>query len=222
MSDLPSPWDTPAPAGSDLEVADRPGGLQRPRAGGGLELTPAERMARKRNRRWLLGISIPSVAVLLLALLASRQAQNNQPTAPTVAPPAGYRVHNDGYFSYAVPSQWSNNPLFTDQGGDVDTSGASGWAAEHIGFRRDAPVLGEAPPASLEDFGMPHPEPYSLAGGHPITVHGAAAAFGYTMTRPGFSAQVVNAWTTSYDVEIWLVIHAPAPVAARILASLRA
>ncbi len=220
MSDLPSPWDGPQ-TGSDLEVAERPGGLDRARPRG-LELTPAELTARRRNRRWMLGIAIPSVVVLVLALLASRQAERNQPSAPTVPPPAGYSVHNDGYFSYVVPSAWSTNPDFTDQAGDVDTSGKTGWAAEHIGFRHSAPVIGETPPASLRAFGMPRPEPYSLTAGHPVAVRGAAAAFAYTMTRPGFSATVIDAWMTRYDVEIWLVVHAPAPVTARILDSLQA
>lgn len=222
VSNTPSPWDSSPNSGADLELADRPGSLDRRRSGRGLELTPAEKTARRRNRRWLLGISIPSVVVLVLALLASNRAQNNEPTAPTVPAPAGYRIHNDGYFSYVVPSQWSNNLEFTDQVGDVDTSGGSGWAAEHIGFRHSAPVLGETPPTSLRAFGIAHPEPFALTGGHPITVPGAATAFAYTMVRPGFSASVVDAWTTRYDVEIWLVVHAPVPVADQILSSLRA
>ncbi len=221
MSDVPSPWDSSPEAGSDLEVADRAGGLTRRRPGG-LELTPPELAARRRNRHWLLGIAVPSVVVLVLALVASNRAQHNQPTAAAVAAPAGYKVHNDGYFSYVVPSQWSNNLEFTDQVGDVDTSGQSGWAAEHIGFLHSPPVLGETPPSSLRAFGIPQPMPFSLTNGHPIAVRGAAVAFAYTMTRPGFSASVVDAWMTRYDVEIWLVVHAPAQVSTQILDSLQA
>lgn len=204
---------------SDIERVESRAGLER-RPWSRLDLTPAERVARRRNRRWMLVIVVPSIIVLAVALMASGRAEHNEPSGPHLSAPAGYKVQNDGYFSYAVPSQWSNDPANTDSTGDVDTAGRSGFAAEHIGYRTGPPVLGEAPPASLRAFGAPQPQPYRLTGGHPVSVKGAAVAFSYTMTRPGFSATVIDAWTTKTYVEMWLVVHAPADVTNQILATL--
>ncbi len=170
----------------------------------------------------MLFVAVPSIAVLLVALLVSGQSAKQQPSGPSITAPTGYQVHKDGYFSYVVPTQWSTNGEFTDSTGDVDTSGLSGWAAEHIGYRTRPPVIGEPRPASLEAFGMPQPEPYQLTGGHPVAVPGAAVAFSYTMTRRGFEATVIDAWTSRYDVEIWLVVHAPSAVTSQIIRSLTA
>ena len=221
MSDLPDPWDAPDTHSSEIGLAPRSSSLERRRPRG-LELTPEEKVARRRNRKWMLFVAVPSIAVLLVALLVSGQAAKQQPSGPSISAPAGYQVHRDGYFSYVVPAQWSTNGEFTDSTGDVDTSGRSGWAAEHIGYRTTPPVIGEARPASLEAFGMARPEPYQLTGGHPVAIPGAAVAFSYTMTRPGFEATVIDAWTHKYDVEIWLVVHAPSPVTAQIVHSLTA
>lgn len=221
VSDLPGPRDRPDEPSAEVSLADRPGDLER-RSSRGLELTPAERVARRRNRRWLLGIAVPSVAVLALALVTSGKAESNQPRGPAITAPAGYVVHRDGYYSYVVPAGWAPNVEFTDSTGDVDTSGPDGWAAEHIGYRTGPPVIGEPQPASLRAFGISQPQPYQLSGGHPIAVPGASVAFAYTMTRPGFSATVVDAWSDRSSVEIWLVIHAPSAVTSRILGSLSA
>lgn len=210
MSDLP----TPASSGpADLYPARRPGGLA---------LTPDQLVARKRNRRWMLMIAVPSVIVLVLALVASAIAESNSPSGPKVVAPRGYQAVNDGYFSYVVPSSWPTNPSYTDSAGDVEHSGPTGWAAEHIGFRTTAPVLGEARPSSLAAFGMPRPEPYALTAGHPIQVAGAAGGFSYDMTRPGgFHATVVDAWDSHHGVELWLVVNAPAAITAQILSHLK-
>lgn len=221
VSDLPGRWDRTDESSSEVSLAERPGGLERRRSGG-LELTPAEMAARRRNRRWLLGIAVPSVAVLALALVTSGKAAENQPSGPAITAPGGYKVHRDGYYSYVVPAGWAQNAEFTDSTGDVDTSGPDGWAAEHIGYRAGPPVIDEPQPPSLRAFGISQPQPYRLSGGHPIAVPGASAAFAYIMTRPGFSANVVDAWSDRSGVEIWLVIHAPAAVTTRILGSLSA
>ncbi len=55
-----------------------------------------------------------------------------------------------------------------------------------------------------------------------LAVPGADVAFAYTMVRPGFRADVVDAWSSRSGVEIWLVVHASDAVSARILASLAA
>lgn len=221
MSELPGRWDRTDEPSAEVSVAEQPGALERPR-GRGLDLSPEERVARRRNRRWMLGIAVPTIAVLILALLASARAEKNQPSGPAISAPAGYRVHRDGYFSYVVPSGWTENLEFTDSAGDVDTSGPDGWAGEHIGYRSGPPVIGEAQPVSLRAFGISKPQPYHLGGGHPISVPGADVAFAYTMTRPGFQADVVDAWSSRSGVEIWLVVHAPAAVSTRILGSLAA
>jgi hypothetical protein len=189
----------------------------------GLDLTPAERRQRRSNRRWMAVITIVSIGILTAALIATAVYNSNEPSGPAIKAPPGFHTENDGYFSYVVPSAWANNPSFTDQAGDVDTSGPSGFAAEHIDYRVTAPVLGEAQPASLQSFGQAKPTPYQLAGGHPITVKGAAAALSFTMTRPdGFRAVLVDAWDARAGVELWLEVSAPAAETDTVLASLQA
>jgi hypothetical protein len=193
------------------------------RRGRGLELTPAEHQAVRRNRRWMLAFFVPSVALLVLALIASAVAESNQPRGPKAVAPPGYKAVRDSYYSYAVPAGWSTNGIYTDQTGDVDTSGPSGWAGEHIGYRAAPPVLGEAPPVSVEAFGVAQPAPYTIAGGHAVRVPGAAAAFEYTFSRAdGFRAVAVDVWSARTGVELWLVVHAPAGETGVILSSLTA
>jgi hypothetical protein len=188
----------------------------------GLALTPEERAARRSNRRWLLGLTIFGIAMLGAALIASAVANDNEPTGPKLTAPPGYRVISDSYFAYVVPGTWTNNPGFTDQAGDVDTSGPSGWAGERRGYLATAPALGEAPPSSLEAFGMPRPEPFQLTGGHPLTVKGAATAYEYTATRPGgWAATVIDAYDSRAGVELWLMIEASPDVTTRIVSSLQ-
>ncbi|MBV9661781.1 MAG: hypothetical protein JO337_11545 [Acidimicrobiales bacterium] len=205
---------------SDLPVHPGASSTERPP---GLALTPAERQARTRNRQWLLIIVIVSVVLLVLALAASAVAESNTPSAPSAVPPAGYQTVNDGYFSYAIPSGWSVNQLYTDSAGDSYRSGSGEWAGEHIGFRGSAPVVGEPQPETLAAFGMNRPQPYTLTGGHPIDVPGAAAAFRYDLTRPGgFRATAIDAWNSRYGVELWLVVDAPSGVTEQIVSHLRA
>lgn len=187
----------------------------------GLDLTPEEIRVRRSNRRWLLGLAVPSIAILALALIASGVAERNQPNGPRASAPAGYKAVRDGYYSYVVPVAWSTNPAYTDSAGDVDTAGPSGWAAEHIAYRATPPAPGEAPPTVLEAFGMPSPTPFQLVGGHPVDVPGATSAFAYTMTRPGgFQATVIDAWSVHTAVELWLVVHAPAATTQAVVGSL--
>ena len=224
MSDVPSRWPEPAPDRPRFDLQRAPSGVEADRhKDRGLDLTPEEVEARRRNRRWMLGIAVPSVAVLVAALVATGVAQHNEPTAPEVPVPAGYTHHNDGYYSYGVPKSWSDNPANTDSVGDVESSGPGGFAGEHIGYRTGPPVIGEAQPASLQAFGQPRAEPYTLSGGHPVSVPGAAAAIEYDVTRPGgYTATAVDAWSAHTGVELWLMVHAPADVTATLLTTLRA
>lgn len=187
----------------------------------GLDLTPAERMRRRSNRRWMIGVGGGSVLILAAALAVSAIEAARAPSGPQIAVPAGYQAVNDGYFSYAVPLSWSTNPAYTDQAGDVETSGPSGWAGQHIDYLVHAPLLGEAPPSALGAFGQAAPSPLSLAGGHTIAVKGASIAYEYQASRPnGFHAVVINAWTSNQDVELWLIVYAPPAQTSQILDTL--
>jgi hypothetical protein len=203
----------------ELELAERSSALER--SWRHLPLTPEEHQARRRNRRWLLVVFCSSVGLLIAALVASGIAQSNEPTGPKISVPAGYKAVNDGYFSYAVPASWSTNPTYTDSAGDMDTAGPTGWAGEHISYRTTAPAAGEAPPAVLDAFGVPRPEPIHLADAAPIDVRGAEAAYSYQVTRPGgFRATAVDAWDSRHGVELWLLVDASPAITASILGSL--
>ena len=220
MTELPSEWEPPPDGRSDLSRRDFPVDPYKAR---GLDFTPEELVARKRNRRWMLGLAVSSIVVLVLALIASGVAQSNQPKGPHLTPPPGYKVVTDGYFGYVVPKSWTTSQEYSDNVGDIDTTGTSGWAGEHVAYRLDAPVSGEVPPVSLQAFGLPRPKSFQLTGGHPTTVIGAATAYAYTMTRPGgFVASVVDAWDARAGIEIWLVVKASPTVTDQVMSSLRA
>jgi hypothetical protein len=189
----------------------------------GLDLTPAERLRRRSNRRWMVGLAVGSILLLGAALLVSAIETSREPNGPSISAPAGYQVVKDGYFSYVVPKSWSTNQAYTDQAGDVDTSGTSGWAGQHIDYLLHAPTLQATPPAALQAFGQPAPSPFTLTQGHEITVKGASVAFEYRASRPGgFHAVVVHAWSSATDVELWLMVDAPAAQSSVILNSLAA
>jgi hypothetical protein len=189
----------------------------------GLALTPAEVAARRSNRRWMLILVGVSAVILGLGLVSMDVASSNEPTGPHITAPAGFKVENDSYFAYLVPTSWSNNPAGTDETGDVETSGPSGWVGEHIAYFRTTPQMGERPPLSLEAFQEPRPEPFRLSGGEALAVKGASGAFEYQATRPGgFHAVVVDAWSDATGVELWLMVDAPPAVTSRLLGSLTA
>jgi hypothetical protein len=221
------PWDDGFSSGVPDRLPARPDGRDLPAVDRhrerGLDLTPEEVAARRSNRRWMLALAVSSIIILALALVATGVFVSNEPSGPKVAVPPGYRAVNDGYFSYTVPSTWANNPANTDQAGDVDTSGPSGFAGEHIDYRRTAPPLGAAPPLALRAFGVSRPTPFDLTGARLITVPGTTAAFRYVATRTGgFRATVVNAYDNRAGVELWLMIQAPPDVTEQILSSLQA
>lgn len=189
----------------------------------GLDLTPAERLRRRSNRRWMVGLAAGSAFIVGAALLVSAIETSREPNGPSISAPAGYKVVKDGYFSYAVPKAWSTNQAYTDQAGDVDTSGPSGWAGQHIDYLLHAPTLQATPPVALQAFGQAVPSPFTLTQGHEIPVKGASVAFEYQASRPGgFHAVVVHVWSSATDVELWLMVDAPSAQSAVILASLEA
>jgi hypothetical protein len=215
-------WDGDQPAAGSLVRQPAGPGIDRHRSHG-LELTPEERRARRINRRWLVGLAVPSILILLLALIASAVAEHNQPSGPNIPLPAGYQAIRDGYFTYAVPKAWPNSALYSDNAGDLVNTGPGGWAGQHVDFSRNSPTLGETPPTPLQAFGMPGPEPFQLTGGHATTVKGAAVAWAYLATRPGgFRATVIDAYDAAAAVEIWLMVVAPPGVAGQIVSSLAA
>jgi len=194
------------------------GALERRQSG---ELTPAEVASRRRNRRWMGLVLAPSLVIGAVALIAAFVASSGGSSVHPLDVPPGFQAVSDGYFAYAVPSSWSQDSAYTDDVGDLDTQGSTGWAAEHVGARPDPPVPSETPPASLSTFGESRPTPYRLSAATPTHVTGAKAAFRYTLTRPGFQATAVDAWQSGSGAEMWLLVDADPSTTAAILDSLR-
>ena len=179
-----------------------------------VELTPAERVLRRRNRRLMLFIAIPAVVVGVVALIAALLADNSSPKVTPASVPAGYQAVSDGYFGYAVPSGWSTDSLFTDNVGDLETSGSSGWVAEHLA-PRDTPLSAGAPPPSVfRALGVTSP----ASPERTVPVSGAAGAYLY---RFG-DKTAVDAWRSSAGTEVWILISASPQITSQILSSLRA
>ena len=220
VSDAP---DHPEPNGSEP-------GLPEPIESGALparrrryELTPAERALRRKNRRWLLVIGVPAIVLGGAALIAAVLADSSTSSVHPLSVPAGYKAVSDGIFAYAVPASWSTSTLYSDNVGDLDTAGASGWAAEHVDTRATAPSLGEPPPNVFQAFGQDKPSAFQVTAGEPAEVSGADTAFRYVITRPGgFEAAALDVWQSSSNAEIWLLVDAPPTTTAQILATLRA
>jgi hypothetical protein len=165
-------------------------------------------------------IIVPIVLLTAITLVTVMRAGSNPVPVKPLSVPSGYAPSTDGYFAYAFPASWSTNNIYSDNTGDNDLSGPSGWVAEHVGVRDSAPVVGETPPSTLKAFGMPRPTPYTLTGGTPVSVPGAVA-LRYTMTRPGgFEATVIDAWRSGVGAEIWLVVHADPATTRTIVSSL--
>jgi hypothetical protein len=204
------------------ELPTRPdGGALEPRKSG--ELTPLEVAIRRRNRRWMGFVLFPSLIIGGVALIAAVVAgSGGSSIRPAQVTPPGYRtVSQDGYFAYVVPSAWSESAAYTDDVGDLDTQGQTGWVAEHVDARPGPPTAGETPPTSFATFGESRPIPYHIGPAVGITVRGATVAYRYLLTRPGgFQATAVDAWQASTGAEIWLLVDADATTTSTILASL--
>jgi hypothetical protein len=202
-------------------IRQPPGGAIDRNRSRGLDFTPEELQARRSNRRWMVGLAVGGIAILAGALAATAIANGNQPSGPRQTAPPGYQTVYNDYFSFVVPKTWTNNGSFTDGAGDVENSGPTGFAAQHIDFLRTPPTLGQTPPAAFQSLGTAHPAPFTLSGGHPVQVKGASTAFAYTATRPGgFTGSVIDAYDYRAAVELWLLVSGPADVTATVLNSL--
>lgn len=165
----------------------------------------------------------PSLVIGALALIVAVVASSKGPSVHPVQVPPGYQAISDGYFAYAVPSTWSQSSAYTDDVGDLDNQGSSGWAAEHVGAKASPPVAGETPPSSFATFGEERAVPYHLGAASPTQVKGASVAYRYTLTRPGgFEATAVDAWQSRTGAEIWLLVYADPATTSTVLASLQA
>ena len=185
-------------------------------------LTPIEIAARRKNRRWMGLVVAPSLLIGAAALIAAVVAGAKSPSVQPAQVPAGYRAVSDGYFAYAVPSSWTQSGAYSDDVGDLDTQGTSGWVGEHVSARATPPTAGEAAPASFATFGETRPTPYRMGPPVPVTVAGATVAYRYVMTRPGgFAATAVDAWRSATGAELWLVVDADPATTSAILASLK-
>jgi hypothetical protein len=166
-------------------------------------------------------IAVPALILGAGALVAALMAGSGGSSVHPLRVPPGFRAVSDGYFAYAVPATWSQSSAYTDNVGDLDTQGASGWAAEHLAGRTTPPGPNPAAPAAFATFGEPRPVPYQLGPATPVQVKGAAVAYRYPFTRPdGFHAVAVDAWQSGSGAEIWLLVHADTATTAAVISSL--
>lgn len=201
------------------EPRDATAGLE-PRRGA--ELTPAERQMRRRNRKLMAWVAVPGLLLGAAALAASLAAGGGSPVPRPLSVPPGYQAVNDGVFAYAVPRTWSKNLAYSDDTGDLDYSGADGWAGEYLGAKASAPTADERPPASFAVFGQARATPYTMGPAQPTEVAGATVAYRYQVSRPGgFTAVAIDAWRSSSGAQIWLLVHAPPAVTSTIISTLR-
>ncbi len=220
VSNLPSGTRPGRPERVASEPGPAGGALERRRDS---ELTPAERKIRRRNRQWFMVIAIPAALLGVAALVASIVADQSTPSVKPLSVPAGYKAVSDGVFAYAVPAAWATNDLFTDDVGDLETSGPTGWVAEHVDGRSSPPAAGETPPPAFQALGVSTPAPFRIGAALPTRVPGAATAFRYQITRPGgFRATAVDAWQASSGAEIWLEVNASPGITAEILSTFQA
>ena len=196
---------------TDLPAHSPRAQLQRRRP---IELTPAEKVLRRRNRRLMLFIAIPAAIVGIAALIAAVVASTSAPRVSPASVPAGYKAVSDGYFGYAVPSGWSTNSLFTDNVGDLETSGSAGWVAEHLSARDMALTAGAPPPAAFRTFGVTSPRPPQET----IPINGAASAYLYKFG----DKTAIDAWRSSTRTEVWVLISASPAITSEIISTLKA
>ncbi len=162
------------------------------------------------------------VVMTTLAVLAFTTKGPPEPSVKPRSVPAGFKTVSDAYFGYAIPSAWTENPVFTDANGDFFYQGQSGWVGENVRIRATRPVPGTDIPPPLATFGEGQPVPFQLGPARPLTIPGVAAAWAYVVRRAnGFHATAVEVWESSSRTEMWLLINAGPGVAPAIAASLQ-
>jgi hypothetical protein len=170
----------------------------------------------------MLVIVVPALVLGAVALIAALALGSEGSRVQPASVPPGYHAVSDGYFAYAVPDAWSQNDAYTDDVGDLDTQGPSGWVGEHLGARTSPPGPGETPPASFAVFGQAHAVPFHLGAATQISVKGASVAYRYTLTRPqGFTAVAINAWQAGSGAELWFLVHADPATTTAVITSLK-
>src|SRR5690242_10076767 len=143
---VPPGWPCQHDGVHELPTSTGSDALERRRGG---ELTPSERAVRRKNRRWMTLVAVPALVLGAGALVAALLSDSGGSPVHPVNVPAGFRAISDGYFAYAVPAAWSQSSAYTDDVGDLDLQGASGWAAEHLAGRTSPPGSNEAAPEAF-------------------------------------------------------------------------
>lgn len=202
---------------------DRPG-LVVPVASGPLvpaDDAPPSRQRVRRTRLWMLLLLLTPVCLAVISLL-TYAASNPEPVVHPTSTPQGWQAITDAYFGYAVPASYSQNAGWTDTDADYFYGNPAAFVAETLVVAKTSPTAATRPPASFKDFAEQSPVPYSLSGGHPLSVPGTNFGWEATVTRPGgFRATAVDAWESGTQTEIWLLIRAPAAVTRQVVASLQ-
>lgn len=180
-----------------------------------------EQRRRRRNRRWVAWIFLPSLLVGLLTTYLAVLADSRAPSVVPLRVPPGFRAVSDGAFGYAIPSSWTSGSADNPGVGDAYYAGGSSWVAEHLDVIGSPPRPAARPPASLVSYGTGARGRYRLGTAVATSVRGAAVSYEYTMTGPGgFVAIALDAWRRD-GARLWLVVHASPSTTHAVISSLR-
>jgi hypothetical protein len=200
------------PDGSLVRTARRP-----PR-----DNSPEHRKRVRRTRVWMVLLLLTPVCLATISLLAF---STSGPPEPSVAPrltPAGWYGVTDADFGYAVPNAYQQNTTWTDQNGDFFYGTAQAFVAETLLVTKVSPTAASPAPDSLRSFGESTLAPYTLHGGHTVSIPGTNYAFEEKMTRPdGYQAEVLDTWESDSSTQMWLLIRSSPAVTRTVLASLQ-
>lgn len=183
---------------------------------------PVTKARVRRTRAWMLLLLLTPACLILVVALAIGTRGPREPAVRPAAVPAGYRPITDAYFAYAVPHGYAQNTTWTDQNGDFLYGTSRGFVAETMAVRSRPPTAASRPPASFQSFGLPAPTAYRTGTWRPIRVPGAQAAYETSIVRAhGWRATAVDVWMKRSSTQVWLLVHGPDGLAARVLTSLR-
>ena len=182
---------------------------------------PVTRRRIRRTRRWMLLLLLTPACLIVLVAVTVGSKGPKEPVVHPAVTPAGYVPVTDAYFGYAVPKGYSENAAWTDQNGDFLYGTARAFVAETMQVTSHAPTASAKQPASLRDYGLDAPKPYRVGTWRPLHVAGAQAGWETTVTRPdGWKATLVDTWIKQTSTQVWIMVHAPAGVAGKVVASL--